>query len=309
MSLLIVCPGRDPGTWIRELKREDSSVEIERFDEDHKKEEVEFILSWNHPRGIFQDYPNLKVIASMGAGVDHIISDPDIPENIKITKVIDDSLEGDMSNFVLMQCLNYLRNTYRFYRNQQKHTWDKRMYRRPENTIVGILGMGILGQVVGEKLFNNGFKVQGWSASEKDLENIKTYAGDSNLNQFLKNSAILICLLPLTSETENFLNREVFQKLPKGAYLINVARGGHLNEDDLIEFLDNEHLAGAALDVFKTEPLPEDHVFWEHSKIHITSHVASITHPESIVPQILENYQRMKTGKKLKHTIDRDKGY
>jgi glyoxylate/hydroxypyruvate reductase A len=141
------------------------------------------------------------------------------------------------------------------------------------------------------------------------LVGINTYSGEKQLEKFLNRSTILICLLPLTQETENILNKELFEKLPKGAYIINVARGQHLVEQDLLEMIDKGHLSGASLDVFRIEPLPLEHLFWNNPKIKITPHIASITNPHKAVHQLIDNYRRMKEGKGLRNTIDRRLGY
>ena len=149
----------------------------------------------------------------------------------------------------------------------------------------------------------------GWSSSEKNIDGVQSFSGDDGLKKFLFKTNILICLLPLTDETEGILNRQLFQNLPKNAYVINVARGEHLVEADLTQMLDNGHLSGAALDVFRTEPLPEDHSFWDHEKINITPHIASVTNPKSALSLILENYRRMENKEDLINEVDMKKGY
>src|SRR5690606_35006016 len=306
MSFLIISSQRDPKAWVQALKDKDPELELEVYPEVADPSKVEFALSWKHPHGIFKDYPNLKVIASMGAGIDHIIEDPDIPENIKITRVIDEQLTKDMSVFVLSLILDHLRNLSHHYCEMQ---WKPKKYLRPENVQVGIMGMGVLGVGVAEKLIQNKFNVTGWSRSKKEILGVTTFYGEDQLTEFLSKSNVLVCLLPLTSETENILNKGIFEKLPKDAYIINVARGPHLVEDDLLEMIDSGHLSGASLDVFRKEPLPEDHPFWEHEKIKVTPHIASVTNPATVVPQILENYERMKEGKELKNVVDREREY
>ncbi|MDT0677095.1 2-hydroxyacid dehydrogenase [Autumnicola musiva] len=309
MSFLIVSPGRDPQPWIEALKNQHPGLDIYVYPEDHNKEEVEFALAWNHPRGLFKNYPNLKVVASMGAGVDHITSDKELPEHVKITKVVDDQLTTDMSDFVLSLVMDHTRRLS-IYKDQKKEkSWNRTPYKRPRNVTVGIMGVGVLGSAVGEKLSANGFNVLGWAKSEKDKQDMNTYCGQEGLEEFLSKSNVLVCLLPLTSKTENILNADVFEKLPKGAYVINVARGEHLVEQDLLEMIGSGHLSGAALDVFREEPLPENHPFWENSEILITPHIASVTSAESVMPQIIENYERMKEGEPLKNVVERDKGY
>lgn len=306
MSVLVISPGRDPEAWVEALKNAHPGMNIYVYPEDHNKEDVEFAISWKHPRGIFKNYPNLKVIASMGAGVDHIINDPDIPENIKITRIVNEQLTEDMSAFVLALVMDKMRNISNYY-NQK--SWKPKTYRSIDRTKIGIMGLGVLGNEVANTLKKVGFDVYGWSKSPKNIRDIKTYSGDEDLTEFLSKAEILVCLLPLTRETENILNRELFEKLPKGAYIINVARGEHLVEQDLLEMIDNEHLSGASLDVFRKEPLPEEHPFWGHKKINITPHVASMTNPKKVAPQIAENYERMTEEEDLKNVVKRDKGY
>ncbi|MCP9198528.1 glyoxylate/hydroxypyruvate reductase A [Gramella sp. GC03-9] len=309
MSVLIVSPGRDPENWVKALENQHPGLNIYVYPEEHDPEEVEFALTWNHPRGLFKNYPNLKVIASMGAGVDHILSDEGLPEDVRVTRVIDETLTEDMGDFVLSQVMNHIRGLHYYAKVQQKKKWDQFQYKRPQNTKVGIMGLGVLGNAVAEKLNKNFFKVYAWSRTEKSCSNVTCYHGKDQLEEFLQNSEVLVCLLPLTEDTENILNSDLFDMLPEGAYIINVARGQHLVEHDLMKMIDSGHLSGASLDVFREEPLPEDHPFWEHSKINITPHIASVTKPESVVPQIVDNYERMKENEPLKNKVELEKGY
>lgn len=305
MSVLVISPGRDPKVWVRELRNQHPGMEVVVYPEDHNKEEVDYAVTWKHPRGVFKNYPNLKVIASMGAGVDHITSDPEIPENVTITRIVDKQLRVDMSAFVLALILEHLRNLSWHHSNRK---WEQKRYERIQDTHVGIMGLGELGSAVAENLKMNGFKVSGWAKSKKDLEGVTTY-GSEEMDEFLQDLDVLVCLLPLTGETENILDRELFEKLPEGAFLINVARGEHLVEQDLLNMVNKGHLSGASLDVFRKEPLPEDHAFWENEKIKITPHIASVTDPKEVVPQLVENFERMKEGEELKNVVTRDKGY
>ena len=306
MSFLIVSTQRDPKAWVEALKAEAPHLDLEVYPEVKNPEKVEFALSWKHPHGIFRKFPNLKVIASMGAGIDHIISDNDIPEHIRITRVVDEQLTKDMSVFVLALVLEHLRNLAQHHCSKE---WKHGSYLRPEEVQIGIMGMGVLGVGVAEKLIQNKFNVTGWSRTKKEILGVTTFHGDDQLQDFLEDSRVLVNLLPLTSETKNILNKELFKKLPEGAYVINVARGEHLVEEDLLEMINQGHLSGAALDVFRKEPLPEGHPFWDNEKIKVSPHIASVTHPKSVVPQILENYQRMKEEKELQNTVDREKEY
>jgi glyoxylate/hydroxypyruvate reductase A len=174
---------------------------------------------------------------------------------------------------------------------------------------VGILGLGELGSYVAGRLAGLGFTVQGWSRSAKSFEGITSYCGGEGLAAFLAAIDILVCLLPLTAATKDILNNRLFRQLPNGAYIINVARGDHLVEKDLLAAIDGGHLSGALLDVFRTEPLPQEHPFWRHPRITVTPHISSITHPESAVLQILENYHRALAGQPLLNQVDPARGY
>ena len=306
MSILIICPHRDPTAWKRSLQAAAPDVQIEVYPEIENPEAVELALSWRHPQGVFNQFPNLKVIASMGAGIDHIVKDREIPKSITITRVVDEQLTEDMSIFVLALVLEHVRNLSLHHCSTK---WETSTYQRPEELQIGIMGLGVLGIAAAEILRKNGFRVSGWSKSAKDLSKIKTFHGSEQLDEFLKQSNILVCLLPLTSETKDILNKDLFRKLPEDAYLINVARGEHLVEEDLLEVISNGHLSGASLDVFRQEPLPEEHPFRKNGKIKITPHIASVTSAARVAPQIAENYSRMKAGKPLKNVVDREKQY
>lgn len=308
MSILVVSPGRDPKVWVRELKLQLPDQEIYTWTKDLQieKEKVDFAVSWKHPFGIYKEYPNLKVISSMGAGVDHITGDPDISEDITVTRIVDEQLTVDMSSFVLALIMSRLKNISYHHCN---NFWEPKKYLKVEDVYVGILGLGVLGGGLATVLQKNDFKVSGWSNSKKKIYGISTYHGEDQLSEFLKNTNILVCLLPLTPETDSILNRELFKQLPQGAYVINVARGEHLVEEDLLEMVQDGHLSGASLDVFRIEPLPEDHPFWKETKIMITPHIASITDPRKVVPQIAENFRRHCKSKEFINVVTREKGY
>lgn len=284
-------------------------LEVYVYPETGPAEAVEFVLAWNHPRGIFKSFPNLKCIASTGAGVDHILRDPDIPEGVQITRIVDEHLTRDMGTFVASLALQHVRGLQSYKDAQRSHTWKQHTYLRPKDLTVGVMGLGVLGRHAAEQLRQLGFKVHGWSRSPKLLEGIGTYAGEEELDAFLASANILVCLLPLTEETANILYKETLSKLPQGAYVINVARGEHLVDEDLIELLDKGHLSGASLDVFREEPLPEEHPFWNHPAIFVTPHIASVTNPASAVKQILENYDRIRRGQPLENLVSQTKGY
>ncbi len=309
MALIIIRQDGKIELWKEALKAESPELKVYSYLEDHPKNEIEMALVWKHPEGSLGEYPNLKLIASNGAGVDFIFEDPDVPKGIPITRIVDTKLAEDMSEHVLAVILSHLKNLDVYKLQQTRSVWKPRNYHRISDFTVGIMGLGELGGVLAKDLVRFGFKVQGWANSHKSIQNVETFAGDKELSGFLSSSEVLVCLLPLTDKTTGILNTSLFKKLPKNAFVINVARGGHLVDNDLIEMLDNGHLSGAGLDVYHEEPLPTSHPFWQHKKIHMTPHYASVSEPKFVVPQILDNYKRMQANKPLMNEISREKGY
>jgi glyoxylate/hydroxypyruvate reductase A len=309
MALLIIAPELEVEMFADELKRLDPDLEIRLWPQFGNADNVEFVLTWNHPLGEFNQFKNLKCIASLGAGIDHILRDPDLPHGVPITRVVQSSMSQFMSEYVILSVLHYCRQ-FDIYKNDlTAKRWQPRIPLLARDIGIGIMGMGQLGADAARKLTQLEFKVAGWSQTLKNIDGVKSFAGDHTLDDFLCRTHILVCLLPLTPSTRGILNRRTFEKLPAGAYLINVARGAHLIEEDLLTALESGHLAGACLDVFQTEPLPADHPFWDHPNIMITPHISSITDPLAVMPQILKNYERMKSGKSFKHVVDRERGY
>ena len=309
MPISIICQNKDPLPWLKALKDIDSSLDVRIFPHDANREEIECVLAWSQPEGIFNDYPSLRCIMSMGAGVDKLVEDPSIPCNVAITRIIDSELIDSVVEYVLAAVMSYVRNLQDYYENKQEKLWEQSSYRKIKNVNVGVMGLGYIGCAVTEKLFQIGFKVSGWSRSKKNLNGIKTFHGKEFLEKFLSNSEILICLLPLTSNTRGIINVETLSQLPKGAYFINAARGEHVIEEDLLLMLNSQHISGAFLDVFCEEPLPQKHPFWKHRRIMVTPHIAGLTNPQSVAPQIVDNYRRLKAGKPLINQVDIERGY
>jgi glyoxylate/hydroxypyruvate reductase A len=309
MPITFISKTKAPTPWISALRKLKPNLDIRIFPEDTNREKVDFALTWNHQEGAFDHYPNLKVICSMGAGVDNLMKDKNLPKGVAIVRVVDTELAIAMNEFVIALIMNHLRGLNAYKIDQQNKSWTPCSYLMIKDVRIGIMGFGKLGQSLAQALLKLDFKVSGWANSPKKMPEVNVFIGQDELPQFLLQSDILVCLLPLTDETKGILNKSIFTLLPKRAFLINVARGGHLAEEDLLEALENGHLSGASLDVFNQEPLPQDHPFWTHPKIHITPHIASITDPKSVAPQVLENYQRMKDGRALLNEVSREKGY
>ena len=309
MSIVIIRQDDKIELWKNALQEAAPDIKIYSYLESHPVDEIEVALVWKHPKGTLTKYPNLKYIACSGAGVDFIFEDDTTPQNLPITRVVDTMLASDMSEYVIAAIFSHLKRFYEYKVNQTKSLWKPEQYKRIRDYTVGILGLGALGTVLAKDLVHFGFKTQGWSNSRKEIPEVQAFAGQEELHEFLSSSEILVCLLPLTNETSGILNKQLFSQLPVGAFVINAARGGHLVDADLIEMLDNQHLSGATLDVFHQEPLSSDHPFWQHEKIHITPHYASVSDTSSVVPQIIENYRRMQQGRSLLNLVSTDKGY
>jgi len=306
MSLAIISPGKNPTAWIKVIQELDPTLKIQVYPDITHPEEVEVAFLWQHPEGLLADFPNLKLISSMGAGVDHILRDKSISTDIPIVRIVDEKLTWSMTNYVVMGVLNYHRQLTRYQKDKLAKVWDMS---NPELEVtIGVMGVGALGFDVMEKLAMMDFPVIGFGFSEKKDFKYPYYSKEK-LEEFLSKVNVIVCLLPLTPDTENILNADLFAKCKPGTYLINVARGKHLVEEDLIAALAKGQLSGAMLDVYRVEPLPESHPFWEDSRITMTPHIASVTNPKAAAPQLIENINRIKENREVLNLVDRIKGY
>ena len=306
-NIILICPLLERNKWITIFKKLIPDWEIQLLESIKNKDLIDTALVWNHPRGIFKEFKNLSLICSLGAGVDHLISDSDIPKKIKITRIVDPLLSFSMSNYIIMAVLQYHRKFDKYIEDQKNKIWDHNL--SPEiNISIGILGLGTLGGDAAVKLKNIGFDVYGYSPSPKQINGIMCFSGNK-MNEFLKKINVLICTVPSTPRTHNLLSKKLFNQLQNPTYLINVARGKVQNEADILSAINNGSLTGAFLDVFEKEPLPVSSPLWNHKKIKITPHIASVTNAEAGAKQIIENYKRNVNNKKLINEIDLGKGY
>lgn len=308
MSIVIVASQRDVSEWKSGLESLAPHIEVNVWPDVTDPDSVEGAIVWNHPHGALNDYKNLKFISSMGAGVDHVFTDKHLPENVPVTRIIDERLTITMSNYIISAIMYFHRRLPKYLADKKEHRWDQAA--DPERELhIGIMGMGVMGKDIAKKLALLNFDVHGYSNSLKNIDGVKSYAGENQLAEFLKNINTLVCLLPLTTATENILNIGLFGKMKKGSFLINVARGKHLKEEDLLLAIKKEYISGAFIDVFREEPLPKDHPFWSHPDIMMTPHIASITNPSAAIPQVLENYERSKRGGELINQVNPERGY
>ncbi|MBL4907914.1 MAG: glyoxylate/hydroxypyruvate reductase A [Sneathiella sp.] len=309
MALLFHSMIKRDDWWRTQLNKHVPDLEIRFWPEIGNPDEIEFAMCFNMPHGELAKLKNLKAVFSLGAGVDHLFADPDFPRHIPFARVVDDELTSRMTEYVVQHVLNHHRYQHQYDAQQREKIWQENHAPAARERKVGILGLGTLGQGAATTLKYLGFDVAGWSRSPKDIDGVTNFHGGDQLDAFLARTEILICLLPLTAETRDIMNAELFSKLPEGAAIINPGRGPHLVEEDLITALDSGHLSAATLDVFRTEPMPQDNPLWSHPKVRITPHVASIANPDRVAALIAKNIIRARKGEPLVNQVDTTKGY
>jgi len=269
---------------------------------------ADYAVVWRPPQQLFDEQPHLKAVMNMGAGVDALL-EMRTPPGAKIVRIDDGGMAVQMAEFVTHAVIRYFRELDVYEEESRRGTWAFRKPRRREDFTVGIMGLGVLGQRVAQAIRHFELPLRGWSRTPKHVEGMRSFAGDAQFDEFLSGTRVLVCLLPLTPETEGIVNRRTLAKLPSQSYVINVARGAHLVEEDLIELLDSGHLAGATLDVFRTEPLPEGHPFWKHPKVTVTPHTSARTLRDESVAQITGKILALERGEPIAGVVDRNRGY
>lgn len=257
---------------------------------------------------------DLKAVFALGAGVDAILDQErkhpgTLPAGVPLLRLEDTGMAQQMQEYALSYALRYFRRFDEYQALQQRQEWQPLDPHSLDDFTIGILGAGVLGQSVARKLTEFGFRVRCWSRSAKHIDGVQSFAGEAQRAAFLDGVKLLINLLPNTPETIGILNRELFAQLSTGAYLINIARGAHLVEADLLAALEQGQLAAATLDVFAREPLPQDHPFWRHPRVTITPHIAAITLPQQAMDQIAANIRALEAGHAPAGVVDRQRGY
>lgn len=307
MHIAIIVTHRDITTFIQTLHEHLPNERISIYPNIEDPESVDIVIAWKYPNGYLQSFKNLKLICSFGAGVDHIFADPFLPSDPIITRIVDSGLTISMTRFILMCVLNTQYCIFQLRENQERKSWQPNLSTQHEPNI-GIMGFGVLGQYAAMTLHQLGYTVNAWCRTEKHDIPFDVYA-QNELSEFLKKTNILVCLLPLTDNTRGILNRELFDQLPAGSTLIQVGRGFHLKDEDLIEALQSNQLSSAWLDVFQVEPLPHNSRLWSTPGVFITPHIASITNQRSAAIQISKNILRLKKGEPILYKVDKTAGY
>jgi glyoxylate/hydroxypyruvate reductase len=271
--------------------------------------DIESAMVWKAPPGEMRKYPNLKLIVNIGAGVDYILKDDTLPPGVPIMRLVDPEQNRMMAQYVLLTVLRYHRNFPELEKQRREKRWQYIHPRESASLPIGVMGIGNIGSHVATELVRQGFPVSGWSRTPKSVEGVATFHGRDQLKPFLARSHILVLIMPFTPETDGIVNRDVLYALPRGAKIINIGRGALIDEAALAGAIRDGQIGAATLDVFRTEPLPSDHPFWDIEEITITPHLASIAVPRSASLQIAENLRRLRAGEKLFNIVDRARGY
>ncbi|MCC0017148.1 MAG: glyoxylate/hydroxypyruvate reductase A [Rhodobiaceae bacterium] len=315
MTMLLAMTGWDYGPWIERFSSATAGLDIVTPDDAFDPASIRYIAAWNAPDGLFATLPNVEVIFSLGAGVDHLLKRGDLPD-LPVVRVVNDDLTMRMTEWVVLHVLMHHRQQFAYDAAQRAGRWEPLWQPAASAVRVGIMGLGVLGQDAAEKLISLGFDAAGWSRSRKDIDGIACFQGQHELKPFLARTDILVVLLPSTPDTAGIIDSMLLAGLARDSVLperfpvlVNAGRGALQVEADILAALDDGTLKGASLDVFETEPLPESSKLWSHPLVALTPHVAADSDPQAIANGIAEEIARHERGEPLLHAIDRLKGY
>ena len=269
---------------------------------------ADYAIVWSPPQQFIDEQPQLKGIFNIGAGVDALMK-LRLPAATKVVRIDDGGMAVQMAEFVCQAVIRHFRELDAVDADTAQGIWSYRRTLDRRDFPVGVMGLGVLGQRVAQALQVFDFPVLGWSRTAKEIDGVLCHCGPESFNDFLAATRILVCLLPLTPDTQDIMNRDTLARLRPGGYVINVARGGHLVDDDLLALIESGHLAGAALDVFRTEPLPPGHPYWTHPKITVTPHTSARTLREDSIAQIAGKIAALERGEPIAGVVDPTRGY
>jgi Phosphoglycerate dehydrogenase and related dehydrogenases len=313
--VLLTAHGMNADHWRRMLSQDGRNVVLEPSGEVDPT--IDYAVLWRYPHGLLRRLPNLKIIFSAGAGVDHIMSDPDVHDlhaNVPIVRVVAPNLTQHMAEYVVWRVMDHHRQGIAYRQLQAQSVWESLSQPTASEVTVGIMGLGALGRAAAEKLLAIGFRVAGWSRTPRDVPGVESYTGEDGLTPFLNRTDILVILLPLTPATEGMVNYSVLARLRQngplgGPCLINASRGRVHREADILRALDEGILKEASLDVFEREPLPEESPIWQHPRIVVTPHEAAASDPDHLAPLMLTQMEAYERGEPLSNLVDREWGY
>lgn len=309
MRISFCCSDIKPQPWVDGLKAEFPDAQVELWSAGAAP--ADYAVVWAPPQQFFDEQPQLKGIFNIGAGVDALMK-LRLPDGVPVVRLDDAGMSVQMAEFVCHAVIRHFRELDGYEADIAEGKWSYRKPRLRTDYPIGVMGLGVLGERVGRALAQFDFPVNGWSRSPKTIEGVQCFSGDAGgqgFQDFLAASRILVCLLPLTSETRGIMNLDTLSRLRPGGYVINVARGSHLVDGDLITLIDNGHLAGATLDVFHVEPLPADHPFWKHPKVTVTPHTSARTLREESITQIAGKVRAVERGERVAGIVDPLRGY
>ena len=295
-----------PEPWVNALRQHLPEAHVDAWAPGAQP--ADYAVVWAPPQDFLDAQPRLKGIFNICAGVDALMQ-MRMPSGVPVVRLDDAGMSVQMAEYVCHAVIRYFRELDLYAEEATQASWAFRRPRVRADFRVGVMGLGVLGQRVARALRGFEFPVQGWSRTPRQVEGITCHAGADGMGAFLAGSQVLVNLLPLTPDTENILNRDTLAQLRPGAYVINVARGAHLVEADLLALLDSGHLAGATLDVFRTEPLPADHPFWRHRRITVTPHTSARTLRDESIVQIAGKIRALERGEPITGVVDPSRGY
>jgi glyoxylate/hydroxypyruvate reductase len=299
----------DAEDWRDHLMRAMPGLDFRPHPDVGNPADIESAMVWKAPPGEMRKYPNLKLIINIGAGVDYILKDDTLPQGVPIMRLVDPEQNRMMAQYVLHAVLRYHRDFPALEKQRREKRWQYIHPRESANLPIGIMGIGNIGSHVAKELLHQGFPVSGWSRTPKSVEGVTTFHGRDQLKEFLVRSQILVLIMPFTPETDGIVDRDVLYALPRGAKIINIGRGALIDEAALAAAIRDGQIGAATLDVFRAEPLPQGHPFWDIEEITITPHLASIAVPRSASLQIADNLRRLRAGQPLFNIVDRTRGY
>ncbi len=295
--------------WIRGFAAALPDAEVLVWREDADIAPCDYVVTWAPPKAMLAHLAHVKAIFITGAGVDGIMKFGDALPDVPIIRLRDAGMAVQMAEYVAYAVLRYFRRFDEYEAQARRGLWQPLPQHDKADFSIGFMGMGVLGTHVLKSLATFGFPLRGWSRSPKHLDGVTCFAGMDGLDEFLRGTRVLVCMLPLTPETANLLDRQRLSQLPEGAFVINVARGAHIAESDLLALIRQGRIAGATLDVVRTEPLPAPHPFWDESRITLTPHVAALTLPDLSAIQIAEKISLLERSAAVADVVDRRIGY
>jgi glyoxylate/hydroxypyruvate reductase A len=306
MNITFCCADTRPEPWLEGLRAALPGATVSEWQVGAPQ--ADHAVVWSPPQQFLDEQPGLKGLFNIGAGVDALLR-LRLPPGVEVVRLDDAGMSVQMAEYVCHAVIRHFREFDGYEADMARGRWSFRKPRMRAEFPVGVMGLGVLGQRVARALRHFEFPVHGWSRTPKAVADVVCHAGAQGLDEFLASCRVLVNLLPLTPDTRDILNRRTLSRLQPGGYVINVARGAHLVDDDLLALLDSGHLAGATLDVFRTEPLPKEHVFWQHPKITLTPHTSARTLREESIAQIAGKIRALERGERIAGVVDRVRGY